>query len=111
MPDDPNQDQATDRGPDADGTQDIIRRFHRTLHRPAHPARARRKQQAFQKKQDTHTDEEVGERYGPHRMGTSRLNFLFQQRCGDIAAALVLATPDALLKVSAQRRQMEARRR
>ena len=54
--------------------QDIIRRHRRTLHGPPHPRGARREQQAFQHEQDSHTDEEVGERYGPHRTAASRLS-------------------------------------
>jgi len=31
----------------------------------------------LQHKQDSHTDEEVGERYGPHRMATPRYQLFF----------------------------------
>src|SRR5882757_5074606 len=72
-PHEPDQDQTRDRRSDADGAQDIVGRRQCALHRPAHPGRARREHQAFQHEQDTHTDEEVGERYGPHRMATSGL--------------------------------------
>src|ERR1700738_4668198 len=58
---------------DAARAQDIVRRHQRALHGPAHPGRACREHQAFKHKQNAHTDEEVGERYGPHRIGTSRL--------------------------------------
>ena len=38
------------------------------------PGRAGREHQAFEHKQDSQTDEEVGERYGPHRTETSRFD-------------------------------------
>src|SRR5216683_1585761 len=80
-PDHPYQDQARDRRSDTDHPQNVVRRRQRALHGPAHPGRACREQQAFKHKQNTHTDEEVGERYGPHRTETSRLVvFLFYVR-------------------------------
>src|SRR6267143_822998 len=72
-PDHPYQDQARDRRSNTDHPQNVVRRRQRALHGPAHPGRACREQQAFKHKQNTHTDEEVGERYGPHRTETSRL--------------------------------------
>jgi hypothetical protein len=71
--DHPYQDKADDRRSDADNAQNIVRRRQRALHGPAHPGRACREQKPFKHKQNTHTDEEVGERYGPHRTLTSRL--------------------------------------
>jgi hypothetical protein len=79
-PDNPDEDQPCDRRSYSDHAQDIVRRRQRTLHRPAHPCRAGREHQAFDHKQNTHTDEEVGERYGPHRAGTSRLTLFFDIR-------------------------------
>jgi hypothetical protein len=76
-PDNPDQDQTRNRGSQADRTQHVVRRRQRALHGPAHPGRARREQQAFEHKQNTQTDEEVGERYGPHRTETSRLVLFF----------------------------------
>src|SRR5206468_9054354 len=67
-PHEPDQQQTHDRRDDADDPQDIVRRCQRALHRPAHPGRAGGKHQAFEHKEDAHTDEEVGERYGPHRI-------------------------------------------
>src|ERR1700759_39998 len=69
--DDPDQDQAGDSRADSDRAQDVVRRRPRAFHRFAHPGRACREHQPFQHEQDSHTDEEVGERYGPHRIGTS----------------------------------------
>src|SRR5216684_7959089 len=71
--DHPYQDKARDRRSDADHAQNVVRRRLRALHGPAHPGRACREQKPFKHKQNTHTDEEVGERYGPHRTATSRL--------------------------------------
>src|SRR5258708_39684401 len=65
---------------------------HRAFHRPPHPGRARREHDAFQHKQDSHTDEEVGERYGPHRMVTSRYRRFFAFS----AAKRLPALPDLL---------------
>src|ERR1700761_6118673 len=76
-PDNPDQDQAGHRRSDTHHAQDIVRRRQRAFHRPPHPGRAGREHQAFQHKQNTHTDEEVGERYGPHRTGTSRFAIIF----------------------------------
>src|SRR4029077_6408873 len=59
-----------------DRAQDVVRRRQRTLHRPAHPGRARCKHDAFKNEQDAYTDEEVGKRNGPHRMTTSRSIFV-----------------------------------
>src|SRR5271168_3713284 len=72
----PDQDQAGDRGSDTDRAQDVVRRRQRRFHGPPHPGRPSREHQAFNYEQDTHTDEEVGERYGPHRIGTSRFLFI-----------------------------------
>src|SRR4051812_2504877 len=77
-PDEPYQDQAGDRRSDADDAQNVVRRRQCALHGPAHPGRTCREQQAFKHEQDTYTDEEVGERYGPHRTETSGIGvFLF----------------------------------
>src|ERR1700682_1402007 len=81
-PDRPYQDQACDRRSDADQAQNVVRRRQRAFHGPAHPGRDGRKHQPFKHEQDTHTDEEVGERYGPHRIETSRLMFFFNFRKG-----------------------------
>src|SRR3954462_8149486 len=76
-PHEPDQQQTHDRRDDADDPQDIVRRGQRTLHRPAHPGRAGGEHQAFEHKEDAHTDEEVGERYGPHRITTPRYSSAF----------------------------------
>src|ERR1700761_1006356 len=86
----PDQDQAGHRRSDTHHAQDIVRRRQRAFHRPPHPGRAGREHQAFQHKQNTHTDEEVGERYGPHRTGTSRFAIFWLLYSGrsDVASAL-----------------------
>src|SRR3954447_25110824 len=76
-PYEPDQEQTHDRRDDADDPQDIVRRRQRALHRPAHPGRAGGEHQAFEHTEDAHTDEEVGERYGPHRMATPRYSSAF----------------------------------
>src|ERR1700676_5156269 len=80
----PDQDQAGARRSDADRAQNIVRRRQRALHGPAHPCRACREHQAFKHKQDAHTDEEVGERYGPHRTETSRLMLFLRLAPGPV---------------------------
>src|SRR5258707_1231998 len=95
----PYRDQAHDRRSDADQAQNVVRRRQRTLHGPAHPGRACREQQAFKHKQNAHTDEEVGERYGPHRIETSRLIFLDFRR--DEA---IFASPPVLCCLTASAR-------
>src|SRR3954463_12152537 len=55
-PHDPYQDQAHDRRPQSHGAEDVVRRRQRALHRPPHPRRARREQQAFEHKQNAQTD-------------------------------------------------------
>src|SRR5882762_7564743 len=71
----PDQHQPHDCRSDADAAQDVVGCCQRAFHRTAHPGRACREHQAFEDEQDSHTDEEVGERYGPHRTTTSRLTF------------------------------------
>src|ERR1035437_9231199 len=89
----PDQDQAGDRRTDADRAQYVVRRRQRALHGPAHPRRTCREQQAFEYKQDAHTDEEVGERYGPHRTATSRLIFFcFLARATRLASPWLLSS-------------------
>jgi hypothetical protein len=44
----------------------------RALHGPAHEGGTGGKQDAFQHEQDSDADEEVDERYGPHRIAASR---------------------------------------
>src|SRR5262249_19592824 len=56
-----------------------VGRRQRALHRPAHEGGARCEQDAFQDEQDSHADEEVDERYGPHRTSASRKCFLLCQ--------------------------------
>src|SRR5712672_4594484 len=86
MTDQPYQDQTGDRRSDDDNAQNVVRRRQRALHGPAHPGRACREQQPFKHKQNAQTDEEVGERYGPHRTETSRL-VLFLVLTGEAASA------------------------
>ena len=57
--------------------QDIVRRRQRALHRPAHPGRAGGEHQAFEHEEDAQTDEEVVERYGPHRTTSPRYSSVF----------------------------------
>src|SRR5262249_57578259 len=79
--DQPDQNQARDRGGDPHHPQDIVGRFQRALHRPAHEGGARREQDAFQHKQDSDADEEVDERNGPHRtLGLPENGFLVMRR-------------------------------
>src|SRR6202043_4287735 len=76
----PYQNQTGNGRADADHPKNVVGRRQRALHGPAHPGRARRKQQTFKYEQNSHTDEEVGERYGPHRMGTSLVTVVFTSK-------------------------------
>src|SRR6516164_10684631 len=78
-PNQPDQDQAHHRRADADRPQDIVRCRKRAFHRPPHPGWTGCKQQALNHEQDSHTDEEVGERDRPHRTGTSRSNLALRR--------------------------------
>src|SRR5215207_6765223 len=75
-PHEPDQHQTRDRRDDADDPQDIVRRSQGALHRPPHPGRAGCEHQALEHKEDAHTDDEVGERYGPHRIPTPAIKRL-----------------------------------